>query len=356
MATTPTSGERALGKALKERAFERAYYFFGDDDFRKEEALRQVVDAAVDPATRDFNLETRRGGEIDAGTLGSLLGTPPMMADRRVLVLRDAGSLRKDARAVLVRYLGDPAPDAIVLLVSPMGEKPEKELVTRATEVEFAPLTGDRVLRWIERHAAQQLDARIDAAAARLLVDAVGEELQQLSAELDKLASYTQGAPIDEAAVSAVVGVRRGETLGDFLDAVGERDAMRALGLIEHVLQQPKTTAVSVVMALTVQTLALGWGVAMRERGANPGQLSREYFDFLKSAGAFVGRAWGEAIQHWVQELDRWTIPAVDRALALLLEADVALKETRLSSDEQLLATLVLAICAEEPGRVRRAA
>jgi DNA polymerase-3 subunit delta len=37
---------------------------------------------------------------------------------------------------------------------------------------------------------------------------------------------------------------------------------------------------------------------------------------------------------------------ALDRALALLLSADVALKETKLSSEEQLLATLVLSLCA----------
>jgi len=353
--SSPSAGERALGKALKERAFERAYYFHGDDDFRKEEALRQLVDAAVDPATRDFNLEVRRGGELDAGLLGSLLGTPPMMADRRMLVVRDVGALKKDARAALASYLEHPAPDQLVLLVSPAGEKLDKTLDNRATGVEFAPLTGDRVLRWIEKHATQVHGARISQEAARLLQGAAGDDLQQLSAEIDKLASYTQGEPIDEAAVSAVVGVRRGETLGDFLDAVLRRDTTQALSLVDHVLALPKTTGVNVVMALAAHMLAIGWGLSRREEGASVGALAREYYDFLKSAGTFLGRSWGDAVAAFTRGLDHWTTADVDRALALMLDADCALKESRVSSEAQVIASLVLALCTR-PARGRRAA
>ncbi|MGH7721196.1 MAG: hypothetical protein ACREON_20445, partial [Gemmatimonadaceae bacterium] len=44
--------------------------------------------------------------------------------------------------------------------------------------------------------------------------------------------------------------------------------------------------------------------------------------------------------------LEHWDAPGLDAALDALLAADISLKETRLSSDEQLLATLVLALCA----------
>ena len=353
--SSPSPGERAIGKALKERAFERAYYFHGDDDFRKEEALRLLIDAAVDPATRDFNLEIRRGGELDAGVLGSLLGTPPMMAERRMLVVRDTGALKKDARAALAAYLENPAPDQLVLLVSPAGEKPDKTLENRATVVEFTPLAGDRVLRWIEKHATQVHGARISQDAAALLQSVAGDDLQQLSAEIDKLASYTRGEPIDEAAVTAVVGVRRGETLGDFLDAVLRRDATAALALVEHVLALPKTTGVNVVMALAAHMLAIGWGLSRREEGASAGVLAREYYDFLKTAGTFLGRSWGDAVKAFTDALDHWTIEEVDRALGLMLDTDCALKESRVSSEAQVIASLVLALCTR-PVRGRRAA
>lgn len=345
--------DRALWKAIAARAFASAYCLYGEEEFLKDRAVRELVSAAIDPATRDFNLDIRDGGALDAETLAALLATPPMMAERRMVVIRDAGALRKPARAALDRHLArlgrpDDPGDVMLVLVLPAGEKgkPDRTLLDRTTAVDMAPLRGDRLPRWIAHHASE-LDADITPEAADLLTHAVGSDLGALAAELDKLASYAQGEPIDEAAVSAMVGVRRGETLGDFLDHVARRDAPRALEVLAHVLEQPKTTAVSVVMALTTQTLALGWGGAMRARGTSAARLSRDYFDFLKSAGgAYTGRPWGEAASAWARAVDAWTPALVDAALAALLETDIALKESRVSGDEQLLATLVLRMCA----------
>jgi DNA polymerase-3 subunit delta len=345
--------QRTLRKAVQERSFDPVYYLHGEDDFLKEDAVKQLVAAAVDPATRDFNLDVRRGGELDGEALGVLLGTMPMMAERRAVVVRDVGALKKDARGALDRYLARPAPDVVLILVQPAGAKPDRALADRATAVEFPTLTGDRVPKWIAHHASSVLGASITPAAAELLQSAVGSELPQLAAELDKLASYANGAEIDERAVSEVVGVRRGETLGDLLDRVAQRDAAGAIALVEHVLSQPKTNAVTVVMALTTQTLALAWGQAMRQGGTPLGALSKMYFDFLKEGSAYPGRPWGEATSAWTKAVDRWDAASLDRALELLLAADVALKESRLSSDEQTITSLVLALCA---GALRRAA
>ena len=87
------SAQKALNKAIRDGGFAPVYYFHGDDDFLKDDAVKRLVKSAVDPATRDFNLELRRAADLDAETLGSLLGTPPMMAERRVVVLRDVAAL-----------------------------------------------------------------------------------------------------------------------------------------------------------------------------------------------------------------------------------------------------------------------
>lgn len=340
-----SAAERAFWKGIKARAFERVYYLFGDDEYLKEAALRALLDAAVDPATRDFNLDLRHAGDVDPQTLDSLLGTPPMMADRRVVVLRDVAALAKDARSVLERYLRKPAPDMLLVLVATGGEKakPDTMLLTLTNPVDMQPLTPDRIPRWIAHHASTELGASITPAAIDLLNKAVGGDLPTLASELDKLASYTSGTEIDEEAVAAVVGVRRGETLGDFLDRVAERNPMGALSLLPHILEQPKTTAVSIVMALTTQTLALAWGDAMRAR-----RQRADFFALLKSApGAVTGRPWGDAVAAWTRFVDRWDAHALDAALDALLAADVALKESRLSSDEQLLTTLILTLCAD---------
>ncbi len=349
----PSNPQRILRDAIRDRKFAAVYYLFGEDDYLKEQAVHQLIEAAVDPATRDFNLEVRRATELDAEVLGSLIATPPMMADYRVLVVRDVGALRKDARVLLDRYIKSPASDAIVILLTPAGAKTDRALSVNTVALEFEPLPGDRVPKWITYYAEQELGVPITPEAAALLQGAVGTDLAQLATELDKLASYTNSGTIDEAAVIAVVGVRRSETLGAFLDAVGNRDAVAALELLPGIMAQPKASAVTIVMALTAQTLAIGWARARRERGTPTGRLSSELFGLLKEAGSvYTGRPWGEAVDAWAREATRSDSDrdgrTLDVALEALLAVDFALKESRLSSDEQLLTNLVLTLCGAD--------
>ncbi len=342
------SSLKTLREALKRRSFDGAYYITGEDDYQKDDAVRQLVDAALDPASRDFNFDIRGALDLDAETLGSLLSTPPMMAERRVIVIRDAGALKKDARKALDQYLKTPAPDLLLILTAAAGSKVDSGLSGAATLLQFDPLTGDRIPKWIVHHATSSLGVKITEPAVELLQAAVGSDLHQLAAELDKLASFSQGNEITEDAVSAIVGVRRGETQADLLDAVAERNVSRALELIPHILSQPKTTAVSIVMALSTQMIAIAWGRARLDDGASRGQLAKEYFDLLKETGAFTGRSWGSATAVWSRAAERWSRQGIDYALDAMLEADVALKESKVSSEEQILATVVLSLCAAE--------
>jgi DNA polymerase-3 subunit delta len=76
-----------------------------------------------------------------------------------------------------------------------------------------------------------------------------------------------------------------------------------------------------------------------------------ELMTLLKDTGAFPYRPWGEAVNSWTKHASRWTAAEIDAALTALLAADAALKETRLSSPEQLLTTLVLALCGRTARR-----
>jgi DNA polymerase-3 subunit delta len=352
---SPVADAKALNAAIKSGTFAPAYFLHGEDDYLKDEDLRRIIDAAVDPATRDFNFENLRGGDLDAETLGSLVGTPPMMADRRVVVIRDASALKKDARAMLEKYLKNPAPDLLLLLVSPSTAKADKGLLTTTESIEYKPLSGSRIPKWISYYVQHTLQTTITDGANTLLQEAAGTDLAQLKVELDKAASFTSGGVINEAAVSAVVGVRPGETMGDFMDAVARRDAPTALTMLPVIMQQPKASAVTTVMALTSQTLVIGWAQAARERGSHPAKLSGDLYNLLKTSGSvFTGRGWGEFVAACVQASATWSPAALDAALDRLLEADVALKSPRISSDDQLLSSLVLSLCGT--GASRRAA
>ena len=342
---SPVIDVKSLHAAEKATTFAPVYYFHGDDDYVKEQELRRLIDVTVDPATRDFNFEVLRAADVDAETLGSIIGTPPMMAERRVVVVRDVGALKKAARDMLERCIRTVASDLVLILVSPAGAKADTGLLKSTTSIDFKPLSGTRIPKWIAYYVEHDLGSSITDGAITLLQEAVGTELAQLQVELDKLGSYTGGAPINEAAVSAVVGVQPGETMGDLLDAVARRDAARALAMVPTVLQQPKSGGVPIVLALTVQTLGLGWASAARAAGASPSRLHGDLIGLLKDTGAFPFRAWGEFAATCSRNAEKWSPRAVDEALEALLAADVTLKTTRLSSDEQLIANLVASLC-----------
>ena len=340
----PTSF-KALKAALESGTFAPVYLFFGADDHLKDENVRALITRATDPSTRDFNCDVLRAGEIDLATLSGALEALPMLAARRLVVLRDPGAMKKPLRERLDRYLQKPAPEVILLMVSPSGAKAEASLVAAAECYEFTALEGDALRKWIAHESRTANRVGISDGAATRLATYGGNDLALLAGELRKLAAFTDGGEITEAAVEAVTGVRPGVSLGDLLDHAAMRDTMGAVALVEDVLAQPKQSGVTTVMALGAQVLAIGWGVAARGRGMPAHQLEREYFTLLKEAGnAFTGRSWSDAVKCWARAVPKWSRADVERALPHLLAADAALKDTKVSSEAQIVVSLLLAI------------
>lgn len=343
--------EREFHAQVKTAQFAPVYLLGGGDEFRKDAALRLLLDAAVDPATRDFNLDLLRGAEASPEAIASCVQSPPMMAERRVVVLREVDALKKPARATLDAYLATPAADVVLVLVVSPGGKPDAALEKRAFTLTLDALSGTALEKWIRGHVTTTLGATITADAITLLLGAGERTSADFATELDKLASYARGGTIDAEAVEAIVGVRRGESLSDLLDAVAMRDGARARALVSTVLQQPKLAAVQIVSALGTQTAAIGWGCAMRASGTPLNALAKQYFDLIKQTGCYPYRAWGEATTAWTKAVPLWTVAEAEAGLAALLHADSMLKETTVSSDQQILETVVMQLAGAPAGR-----
>jgi DNA polymerase-3 subunit delta len=329
---------------IEARSFRPAYLFQGDDDFRKNEALTLFLNAAVDPATRDFNLEVRRGPELDAETLGSLLAMPPMLAERRVVVVRDAGNLKKDSKEVVDKYLDRPPSDVSLVLVQPSGDKPEPRF-GRALTVDFESLTGPHLSRWVAKRAESAYHATITPEAVELLIEAVGNDLTHLNLEIEKLAAYRNGGTIDDEAIGAIVGVRREISVSALLDAIADRDAAQALAILPRVMEQPKSSGVYITMLLATQVLGTAFAQARLEDNVPRQRLYNELMTMMKEGGAFPGRAWGEAINAWIRTAPNWSMSDLSAAAATLHEADRALKDTGRTTDEGILQGVILTLC-----------
>src|SRR6266545_2865143 len=188
----PTLTLDALLRGLKKHAPDPVYLLHGDEDVLKDEAVRALLDAGLDPAARDFNLDIRFASDLDAEAFHALVNTPPLLAERRVVVVRGVeqiGKRKSKVRDELVRYLAAPNPTTLLVLVVASGEEPDPELSRGGTTVvTLKPLAPERVPRWVA-HRAAELKLTLEPDAVELLVGAVGSDLSALARELEKLAA-----------------------------------------------------------------------------------------------------------------------------------------------------------------------
>lgn len=322
-----------LDRTLRDRVAGGAFFFFGDEDYLREQAVDQVVAAYVDPATRDFNFDQPRGSDIPAETLASMIGTPPMMAEHRVVVVRDAQGLSVTARAVVEAAAKEPPPGLILVLSAsiPSSSKAKfyDELKKRAVSVEFARLSQDDAPGWVMETAREEMGVEVDPEAARALVGGVGVDLGTLTSELRKLASYVQDrkrVTVDD--VRAVGGIIPRQDRWAWFDLVAERRFAEAIDTLPILLESGEN-GVGLVIGMGGQLLKVALVCA-----GGAGALERELKPFQK---------W--MARRLVPVARRWTLPEVDEALSELLRTDRLLKSASLN-DRQAMEELLLRLWA----------
>jgi DNA polymerase-3 subunit delta len=328
-----------LDRTLRERVAGGAFFFHGDEDFLREEAAGRVVAAYLDPATRDFNFDQVRGADVAAEDLASVIGTPPMMAEHRVVVVRDAQGLSVKAREVVEAAAKAP-PAGLILVLSaaiPSASKAKfyDELKKHAVSVEYAPLSHDDAPGWAMETAREELGYELEPDAARALVGGVGVDLGTLTSELKKLAAYAQGrerVTLDD--VRAVGGAIPRQDRWEWFDLVAERRFREAVAALPVMLDQGEN-GVGLVIGMGGVLLKIGLVCA-----GGQGALERELKPFQKWMARRIG-----------PQARRWTLPEVDRAMEELLRTDRLLKSASLS-DRQAIEELLLRLWAiERPAR-----
>lgn len=344
----------ALQRSLAKGEVRPVYYFFGDEDLLKDGAVRDVLALAIEAPTRDFNLDRRRAPELSVEEFRSLVETPPMLAARRGVVVTEVECLlqkraRQQAlRSALLAYLGRPASETVLVLVQSRGTKPDPELQRAAHGVDFELLEPARVVRWIHHHAKKEHALTLEEDAARLLQRAVGDDLPQIAAEIAKLAAATEGRAVTAADVGELVGVREGEMVGDFLDAVTARQFTQAAAMVARILLSPGNTGVRLVSGLGTALVGVGLARTHLDAGASPAVATDRVYQALEAARPLGLRSWREEAARWVVDAARWSASEVDAGIAAVLRADARLKDTKVSGEAEIVTETVLSLGVPE--------
>ena len=334
-------------RAVSKGEFPLAYCLHGPEEVLKQELLASLVEHALGPGEADFNLEQRDAASLDPESLHTLLNTLPMLAARRVAVLRGLEALKRkpSLRPVLLKYLERPAQETVLVMLQGNEDPPDEDIAAKSVTVAAEPLGPDRVVRWIGWHATRA-GVSLEPGTAELLGRITGYDLASLRTELEKLASLDQGIPISLERVGELVGVRFGETLADWRDAVLADDPARALRLTDPVLGQAGTTAVRMVSALGTALLGLALARSHYDRNIRGAALERALFDRIRQLRLFGLGDWKELARDWARWAPAWPEGRLRAGLRAALEADAALKGTRISDESGVLIDLVLRISA----------
>jgi DNA polymerase III subunit delta len=344
-----------LRQSLKAAAPAPAYYIYGREGVLKDEALALILDRALEPGTRDFNLDTFSAQQLDPAELPAACATLPMMAERRVVVLRDveAWKRKSKAKSPAMQYLDRPMTDTVLVIVQANDDDPDADLASRCTSIECIAPTGDRLEAWLDDRLAVHGVAVVPE-AREYLIRATGGDLGLLTAEVQKLGGLQIEGPIDADTVGALVGIRFGETADDWRDAVLRDETARALMLIPRLLETTGLSGVKLVTAIGTSLLALRWAraTAERHRLRDAALATRIKTDLLVKTRPNVG-SYDPASRLFAQVVARWPLPRLRAAAAAALDADIALKSTTISDEAGILTDLVLALGAS---RVKKAA
>jgi len=341
----PVTLERAYG-GLRKGEIAAAYCLSGPSDALKDELVDAIADAVLEPSARDFNLDVRAAGDLDGEALHNLVETPPMLAERRMVVIRGLEQWRKNAKSweVLTRYLERPSPSTVLVLVYAGAEAPDPRATRHTLHVEIGPLKPDHAARWI-RHQAGRLGFALEGDAAEHLLASVGGDLGVLRQELAKLAAaLPEGATATVTDVGTLVGVRRGETVHDWVEAVLRRDSAHAVELLDVVLRQGSMTGVQLLMTLGTALVGVRMARGLADSGTEWNRLTGAVLERIKAARPSGLRVWGDEAQRWADAARGWPPDALDRAIAAAAEADRRLKSTTISDERGILVTMLLTL------------
>ena len=193
-----------------------------------------------------FNHSSYRASEPSGPDAFSAARTLPMMADLRVVVVRDLGMGKNDFYEALCNYIPEQSPSTLLVLTGTGFPKVEKGGRNWQAKVKNAiKKHGGQVLmmsakgqgRSFAQERAVGHGKQLGRPEAELLLQIVGEDLSTIASEVDKLCLYIGDAErIDSAAIEACCSALAEAVLWNLTGALACRDADEALSSL-HRLQ-----------------------------------------------------------------------------------------------------------------------
>lgn len=246
-------------KDLKAGKYAPVYFLQGEEPFFIDQISSYIEANALQPHDRGFNQLVVYGKDVSMMDILNNARRFPMMSDRQVVIVKEAQNIlnlgREDIDNQLINYLKNPLPSTILVFAhkykSLDGRKQlSKELDKAAVFVKSEKIKDHLLSGWIESYVKSKGHS-IDNPTAVFLAEAIGNNLEVISNEVDKIIiNFSSPSSITKELIQKYVGINKEYNNFELTKAIGVRDTLKVNKIIEYFSQNPKNHPIIPIVAL----------------------------------------------------------------------------------------------------------
>ncbi len=312
------------------------YLFEGKEEFLKEEALRKFEREFFKNNPTKLNRALFYGDDLDVPTLASELEAFPMLASKRLIVIKFAGMLSSSVQELLVSYINKPSLATCLVLEAETMSKQKKlyKAISKSGRITvFKRYYDNQVNKWISQRAGFY-DKKILPEAMALLKENVGNNLRLLDEAIKKTALYTGEKKVISARdVEEIVGVSCVGTVFDLIGAIRRRQINDSLRILQELSKEGKETCHGIIALLFWQLKRMGKAKKLLGQKLSPKEIGRQ----LNVHNFFI--------EQFINEVKSFSPEKFKNSFKFLLAADVEIK-TGIRRPEITLELLIVRLCS----------
>lgn len=235
------------------KKFKRVYLIIGDENYLINQYENKLKNAVVPEEYKMMNSITFDGIN-DTEDVASAVETLPFFSDYRLVVIKDSGLLKqgkKDMTDKMVNIVKNIPETAVIIFSDEEVDKRNslyKAIKKYGYVCEINKLKDAELIRWL----GKQSKGKMSSSLAAYFVQTIGDQMDTLNGELDKLLAYCGDNAITKESIDTVCTKSLESNIFDMMDALGYKKADKALDIYNNMLVM-KQSPVAVLTMLARQ-------------------------------------------------------------------------------------------------------
>jgi DNA polymerase-3 subunit delta len=217
---------------IKKKKISPVYLIGGEEGYFVDEITEVIENEIINESERSFNMDIYYGMESDLATIISIAKQYPMMADRRLVIIKEAHKIRD--LHLLEEYILRPVENT-TLLIAMKGKNfdARKKAFNPKKNPNIVLFNGKKIpdyklSPWIINYCKIE-GYSIDPIRAQILIDHLGNDISKLVNELGKLfINKTKGDKITSEDIETKIGISKDFTIFELQKAIGLKDYKKA--------------------------------------------------------------------------------------------------------------------------------